>query len=284
MKRYIIFLICMLVCGNVFSQNRKCIIPDSTSYIVLSSQSNIIKNAKLVYCNVSRFPFLMGNNTLLMLANDDVDELVTFNLPKEIDKIEDVFIKDSLLICKDSNIIKNFNGEKVDTILIMPDDNYNIYPANDDYFYIVKHDEDSSSVYMVETVTGKFIKLFDSPVRIDNLAGTGYECIITCGNLIYFIAEGICIIVDEADSIIQSIDYYKGGAFYSTKNACYYLGLSCKSYPFINGNVKQLMLVDNHLYLLFSDGLLSVIDNADGYRRLFSEIINEQNEKGNEIH
>ena len=271
-----------MVCENVFSQNRKCIVPDSTSYIVLSSPSYIIKNAKLVYCNVSRFPFLMEDNTLLMLANDDVDELVTFNLPKEINKVEDVFIKDSLLICKDTNIIKSFNGENVDTILIMPNDNYNIYSANDNYFYIVKHDADSSSVYLVETVTCKFIKLFDSPIRINNLAGTGYECLITCGNSIYFIAEGICTIVAEADSMIQSIDYYKGGVFYSTKNACYYLGLPGKPLPFLLGDIKQLMLVDNHLYLLFSDGLLSVIDNVDGYRHLLNETVNKKNEKENE--
>ena len=287
MKKLVIFIVSvgLFLSINAYSQNQqKGFIPDSCSYMVISQPSRVTKNAQMVYGNNFKFPFLMSDGIMVLLANDEIKDTISFMLPNDIKDCEEAFILDSLLICKYSKTIKSFNGEKVDTVLVMPDEQYHIYPSNDGLFYLVKHDTDSSSVYLVQATTSKLMRLFDTPFLIDNITGTGRDSFVTSSGKIYFVSDDTCILLEVADSKVQSIDFSSDGAFYSTENACYYLGLPGKSYPFLLGNIKQLMLVDNRLYLLFRDGLLSVIDHADQYQALLDQVINEANKKENENH
>lgn len=260
----------------------KGFIPDSCSYSVISQPSRVTKNALLVYGNNFKFPFLMSDGTMLLLSNDEVKDPIAFSVPDEIKDCEKAFILDNLMICKYGKTVESFDGKKVKDIFAMPNEQYNIYPANDGFFYFVKHKADSSFVYLFEKPTKKFSKLFETPFLIDNLSGTGQETFVTSGEMIYFVSEEICSLVEVADSKVQSIDFYSEGAFFSTEKACYYMGLPGKSYPFMLGNIKQVMLVDNRLYLLFSNGLLSVIDHADQYQILLDVVINKENKNDDE--
>ena len=272
------FLLCLWFCGISFAQNtNKGFLPKTCSYTVLSQPSRVTKTAQLVFRNNSRFPFLYTDGTMFLLSNDEIKTSVIFALPEEIKDCEEVFFTDSLLICKYGRTIKSFNGEDVDDLVTMADEQYNIYPANDGFFYLVEHNTNSSSVYLVNASTGDFSKLFDAPFVIDIIAGTGPESYVTSGELIYIVSKEVCTLVEVADSEVQSLDFYSDGAFYSTEQACYYLGLPGKSYPFLLEDVKQVMLVDNRLYLLFSDGLLSVIDHADQYQTFLDEVMDEVN-------
>ena len=166
----------------------------------------------------------------------------------------------------------------------MPNEQFNIFPANDGSFYVVKQMTDSCFVYLFNIQEKKFSKLFDAPFMINKFAGTGKECFVTSGEMIYFVSDENCTLVEVADSKVQSIDFFSDGAFYSTEKACYYMGLPGKSYPFLLGDIKQVMLVDNRLYLLFGDGLLSVIDNANQYQTLLDKVMNEVNKNEDEKH
>lgn len=277
------FFVGLFLSINGYSQNQqKGFLPDSCSYMVISQPSRVTKNAQLVYGNNLRFPFLMADGVMLLLADDEIKDTISFMLPNDIKDCEEAFILDSLLICKYSKTIKSFNGEKVDTVLVMPDEQYNIYPSNDGLFYLVKHDTDSSSVYLVQVTTSKLMRLFDTPFLIDNITGTGRDSFVTSNGKIFFVSDDTCILLEVADSKVQSIDFYSDGAFYSTEDACYYLGLPGKSFPFLLGNIKQVMLVDNRLYLLFGNGQLSVIDRANQYQILLDDFMNGRNEKKNE--
>lgn len=286
MKKILSAVLLMLFVNlNSIAQSKnRGFIPDSCSYSVLSQPSRVTKNAQLVYGNNFRFPFLMSDGAMLLLSNDEVKDLVAFALPDVIKDCEDAFILDDLMICKYGKTVKSFDGEKVKDVFAMQDEQYNIYPANDGFFYFVKYKADSSFVYLFETPTKKFSKLFDTPFLIDNLAGTGKETFVTSGEMIYFVSEKTCSLVEVADSKVQSIDFYFDGAFFSTEAACYYMGFPGKSYPFLLSDIKQLMLVDSRLYLLFGNGLLSVIDCADQYQALLNQVINEANKKENENH
>lgn len=282
-KCLIISFACLLIKINTCAQNNKGFIPDSTSYTVLSQPSDNVKSANLVYSNVFKYPLLLVNDTLLLLS-DNIKTPVYFTFPESVKQCKDAFIIDSVFFCKCNNIIRSYAGKVFQDVLIMPDNNFNIYPATSKYFYLVTNQNNQSAVYLVNMQTNGYLKLFDTPFIIDEIAGTGSECYIASQTLIYFVSEEIFTLIEVTDSNVQSLDFYEGGLFYSTEKACYYLGLPGKSYPFLLGNIKQLMLVDHHLYLLFNDGLLSVIDNPDGYRHLLDEVINEQNEKEDEIH
>ena len=238
----------------------------------------------MVYGNSFRFPFLLTDGTMVLLSNDEVTNTVAFALPKEIKNCKDAFILDNQLVCKCGKSVKSFDGDDVVDVFALQDEQFNIYPANDGSFYCVKHNADSSSVYLFNNQTKRFSKLYDTPFLIDNLAGTGKETFVTFGEMIYYVSEEICTLVEVADSKVQSIDFYSDGAFYSTEKACYYMGLPGKSYPFLLGDIKQVMLVDNRLYLLFGDGLLSVIDNASQYQTLLDEVMNEVNKNEDEKH
>ena len=252
-------------------------IADSTSYIVISQPSAMTAQARLVDNDISRFPFLKIDNYMLLLSNDTVEDVSAFRLPNEIQGCEDIFIIDTIIICKVSNIIKQYDGEKVADVMIMPDDNYNIYPADYGYIYLVKHDKDTSCVMLLETNTRRYVTLFKTPFHVENLVGNGHECYITAGLMIFYFTENDYVPIVVGESRIQSLATYEGGVFYSTQKACYFMGEKGKSYPFLLGDIKQLMLINNRLYLLFRDGLLSVFDNADGYRKLLEEVTNEQN-------
>ena len=280
----LVLLLGVLFIHNTFAQNPKGFIPDSCSYRVISQPSELTKISSLVYGNNYKYPFLLFDNTVLLLSNDEVTEPVAFTIPKEMNACEDLFISEGLLICKRENSTKSFDGKRVIDLFSMPNADFNIYPANSSHFYFVKHSSDSSFVYLFEYSTKRFSKLFDAPFLIDHFVGNGHECFITSGEVIYYVSDEICTIVEVADSKIQSIDFYSEGAFFSTEKACYYMGLPGKSYPFLLGNIKQVMLVDNRLYLLFNDGLLSVIDNADQYQVLLDAVINGENKKENEKH
>ena len=285
LKFYIILATCLLTQGVTEAQSiKKGFLPGSCSYTVLSEPSRETKNAQIVYSDYYKFPFLLTDGTMLLLSNDEIKDPIAFNLPNEIKDCEDVFILDSLLICKYGNIIESFDGDRVDTLLIMPDEQYNIYPANNGLCYLVKHESDSSSVYLVQSTTGNILKLFETPIPIDNITGTGLESFVTSGEMIYFVSDEICTLVEVADSKVQSIDFFCDGAFYSTEKACYFMGIPGKSYPFLLGNIKQLMLVDNRLFLLFRNGLLSVIDQADQYQTLLDKVVNKDNKSEDEKH
>ena len=280
MNKVFFTILCFItICANCFSQDKKGFLPEGCSYSVISQPSKITKNAQLVYGNNFRFPFLFGDGTMVLLSNDEIEEPIVFSLPNEISDCEDVFILDSLIICKSNTTIKSYDGKKVDDILILPDNQYNIYSANDGRFYIVRYMTDSSSVYLFEVKTGYIMKLFEVPFIIDKIAGTGSESYVTTNETIYFVSEEISTIYEIADSKVQSIDFFSDGAFYSTKKACYYMGLPGKSYPFLFDDIKQVMLVDNRLYLLFRNGLLSVIDHADQYQTLLDEVLEEIDKK-----
>ena len=280
---FIIFVyLCFYLSLNCISQNNKGFIPDSCSYVVISQPSRVTKSAQLVYGNGFRFPFLMTDGTVLLLSNDDVKEPIAFALPGEIKDCDDAFILNDLMICKYGKTVKSFDGKEVKEVFGMPDEYYNIYPANEGSFYFVKYLADSSYVYLFDIPSKKFSKLFETPFLIDNLAGTGQESFVTSGDMIFFVSEDICTLVEVADSKVQSIDFNSDGVFFSTEAACYYMGLPGKSFPFLLGNIKQVMLVDNRLYFMFANGLLSVIDRANQYKFLMEDILNGQNEKKNE--
>lgn len=277
-------LLGVLFIHNTFAQNQKGFIPDSCSYRVISQPSELTKKSWMIYGNNFRFPFLLADNNILLLSNDEVKKPLAFAIPKEMDPFDDLFISDGLLICKRENSTKSYNGKKITDLFFMPNADFNIYPANSSHFYFVKHKSDSSFVYLYEFSTKRFSKIFDTPFLIDHLSGTGRECFITSGEVIYYVSDEVCTIVEVADSKVQSIDFYSEGAFFSTEKACYYMGLPGKSYPFLLGNIKQVMLVDNRLYLLFNDGLLSVIDHADQYQTLLDAVINKENKNDDEKH
>lgn len=276
----IVIVLGLFLASNCYSQSQqKGFIPDRCSYQVISQPSRITKNAQLVYGNNFRFPFLLSDGQMIMLSNDEVKEPIAFALPKEIRDCEDVFILDSLLICKYGSSIVSFDGETIDEVLVMDDEQYNIYPANEGYFYVVESASNSSSVYLIQVSTGDLYKLFDAPFSIDNIAGTGPKSYVTSNEMVYYVSEEICTLVEVTDSKVQSIDFYYDGAFYSTEKACYFMGVPGKSYPFLLGDIKQVMLVDNRLYLLFRNGLLSVIDNANQYQNYLDEVMEEVNKK-----
>lgn len=280
MKTIAFFIIGLLLALNCYSQSQQQgFIPKSCSYQVISQPSRITRNAQLVYGDNFRFPFLLTDGKMIMLSNDEVKEPIAFTLPKEIKDCEDVFIRDSLLICKYGTAIKSFNGEVIDEVLIMDDEQYRIFPANEGYFYVVENASDSSRVYLIQTSTGDLFKLFDAPFSIDNIAGIGSKSYVTSNELIYTVTEEECTLAEVTDSKVQSIDFYSDGAFYSTEKACYFMGTPGKSYPFLLGDIKQVMLVDNRLYLLFRNGLLSVIDNANQYQNYLDEVMDEVNKK-----
>lgn len=272
----ILFSVGLLLATNSFSQNQfKGFLPDKCSYQVISQPSRDTKTSQLVFGNTFRFPFLLTDGTMVLLSNDEIKNPVAFILPDEIKDCENNFILDSLLICKYGSSIMSFDGETIEEVLIMNDEQYNIYPANDGFFYLVENETTSSSVHLINTTTGKITKLFDAPFTIDNIAGTGPESYVTSNEMIYFVSKEVCSLVEVADSKVQSIDFYSDGAFYATEQACYYLGLPGKSYPFLSGNIKQVMFVDNRLYLLFRDGLLSVIDHADQYQTFLDNVMDK---------
>lgn len=282
MNRNIIYIIVALlglfVAANGYAQTKYSgIIADSTAYIVISQPSEITKNAKLIDNDLSRFPYLKIADTLLLLSTDTVKDVIAFTLPEEMYDCEDLFFIDTIIIGKVGDRIKQYDGEKVSTIMIMPDDNYDIYPADFGYIYIVRHDADTSSVILLELSTVRYVTLFKTPFHIDNLVGDGFECYVSAGIMMFYFTEKEYLPVIVGESTIQSIATYEGGVFFSTQNACYFMGEKAQSYPFLLGNIKQLMLIDNRLYLLFNNGLLSVIDNADGYRRLLEEAVKEIN-------
>lgn len=273
-----IFTFSLFLLTNSYSQNRKKgFLPEGCSYTVISQPSRDTKTAQLVFGNTFRFPFLLTDGNMVLLSNDEIKKTVAFILPNEIKDCEDIFILDSLLICKYGTSIKSFDGETIDEVLIMDDEQYNIYPANDGFFYLVENEATSSSVHLINATTGENTKLFDAPFTIDNIVGTGPESYVTSNEMIYFVSKEICSLVEVADSKVQSIDFYSDGAFYATEKACYYLGLPGKSFPFLSGNIKQVMLVDNRLYLLFRDGLLSMIDHVDQYQTFLDEVMNKVN-------
>lgn len=263
--------------GSFAQKGEKGFLPEGSTYMVIMEPSQTAKTTQLVFSNNYKFPFLLTDGKMVLLSNDEVEEPIAFALPKEIKDCADVFILDSLLICKMRANIKSFNGESTEDMLIMPDKQYNIFPANNGFFYLVRRGKDSSTVYLVETATGEFLKLFDTPFLIDNIAGTGPTSYVTSNEMIYYVSEEICTLVEVSDSKVKSIDFFSEGVFYSTEKACYYMGLPGKSFPFLFGEVKQLMLVDNRLYLLFKNGLLSVIDNANQYQTFMESIVNEVN-------
>ncbi|MBQ3944642.1 MAG: hypothetical protein II670_03415, partial [Alphaproteobacteria bacterium] len=242
----IIFSVGLLLATNSYSQNQhKGFLPDKCSYQVISQPSRDTKIAQLVFDNTLRFPFLLTDGNMVLLSNDEIKKPIAFILPNEIKDCENIFILDSLLICKYGTSIMSFDGETIDEVLIMEDEQYNIYPANDGFFYLVENKTTSSSVHLIKAATGEATKLFDSPFTIDNIAGTGPESYVTSNEMIYFVSKEVCSLVEIADSKVQSIDFDSNGAFYSTEKACYYLGLPGKSYPFLLGNIKQVILVDN---------------------------------------
>ena len=267
-----------------FSQNYKGFIPDSCAYTVISQPSRTTKYSQLVYGINFKFPFLMADGAMLLLSDDEVETPMGFALPYEMQNPSESFVVGNLLLCRYGNAVKSYDGKKVKKVLERQDENFKIYPADNDSFYYIKYEQDSSLVYLVDLKTEKFTKMFAVPFLIDRFVGSGQECFITSGEMIYFVSDEIFTIVEVADSRVQSIDFYSDGAFYSTEKACYYMGLPGKSYPFLLGDIKQLMLVDNRLYLLFRDGLLSVIDNASQYQSLLDRAINEANKKENENH
>ncbi|MBR6092199.1 MAG: hypothetical protein IKQ09_05215 [Bacteroidales bacterium] len=273
----IIIIIGVLINVNGIAQSKYSgFVPDSTSYYFISLPTTMTKDAILVDNDISNFPFLLIDDNMLLLSNDNIDNPIAFSLPDKMHGSEDVFIIDTIIISKVSDTIKKYDGYNVSNIMIMPDDNYDIYPANYGYIYFIKHDADSSSVMLMEMNTGKYVTLFTTPFHIENIVGDGLECYITSGVIVFYVTEKDFIPIAIGDTDIQSIVSYEDGVFYSTQKACYYIGSKGLSYPFLLGDIKQLMLVDNRLYFLFRDGLLSVIDNADSYHKLLEKAINEQ--------
>lgn len=281
-------IIFLFFCGIVllsqsgFSQDNKGFIPDSCSYMVISQPSRTTKYSQLVYGSNFKFPFLMAEGAMLLLSDDEVKAPVGFVLPIEIQNPNESFFVGDMLLCRLGNAIKSYDGKKVKKIWESQEEKFKIYPSNNESFYYIKQDQDSSSAYLFDLATEKFTKLFAVPFHIDRFAGLGRECFLSSGEMIYFFSDEIQTLAEVADSQVQSIDFFSEGAFYSTKKACYYMGLPGKSYPFLLGDIKQVMLVNNRLYLLFRDGLLSVIDNAHQYQILLDKVVNEANKNEDE--
>lgn len=268
--------ICLFWTNNCYSQGQnKGFLPDKSSYTVLSQPSRSTRDSQLVYNSSLRFPFLYADGAMILLSNDEVKEPVAFVLPEELRNCESMLFVDSLIICKCGKYIMSYDGENIDEVISMTDEQFELFPSNNGYFYLVESDLKTSSAYLVNPITDDNIKLFDAPFLVDNIVGTGTDSYVTSGEMIYFVSQEICTLVDVADSRVQSIDYYSDGAFYSTESACFYMGFPGKSFPILLGDIKQVVFVDNRLYLLFSDGLLSVIDQADQYQVFLNEIMDE---------
>lgn len=282
---FLAILGCVIMQMQAVSQsNYKGFIPDSCSYTVISQPSRTTKYSQLVYGNNFKYPFLMAEGAMLLLSDDEVKTPVVFGLPIEIQNPDESFVMNNLLLLRHGNVVRSYDGKKVEKLFERKEEKFKIYPANNDSFYYIKHEQDSSFAYLFDLATEKFTKLFAVPFHIDCFVGSGREVFLAFGEMIYFISDEIQTLVEVADSRVQSIDFFSEGAFFSTEKACYYLGLPGKSYPFLMGDIKQLMLVDNRLYLLFRNGLLSVIDHANQYQTLLDEVVNKVNKNEDEKH
>ncbi len=282
---FLAILGCVMMQMQAVSQsNYKGFIPDSCSYMVISQPSRTTKYSQLVYGNNFKYPFLMADGAMLLLSDDEVKTPVVFGLPIEIQNPDESFVIDNMLLLRQGNVVRSYDGKKVEKLFERKEEKFKIYPANNDSFYYIKHEQDSSFAYLFDLATEKFTKLFAVPFHIDCFVGSGREAFLSSGEMIYFVSDEIQTLVEVADSRVQSIDFFSEGAFFSTEKACYYLGLPGKSYPFLLGDIKQVMLVDNRLYLLFRNGLLSVIDHANQYQTLLDEVVNEVNKNEDEKH
>lgn len=253
----------------------KAVLPEGCTYEVLMQPSKSMETAQMVYGNDYGFPFLRMEGVVSLLPNNEIKKTVAFELPREIKDDENVIVLDDQLICKCAKSVKSVNGEKVNDVFSMSDDGFNIYPANSGSFYLVKHNADSCFVYLFNTYSKGFSKLFNVPSQISDFVGTSQEKLIVSDKVIYQVSEKMHALCEVANSKVQSLDFYSGVVFFSTEKACYCMGLSGKPIPFLTGNIKQVMVVDNRLYLLYKDGMLSVIDHAKNFQTLLNKVVNK---------
>lgn len=238
-------------------------LPEGCTYTVLLQPSRTMKSAQMVYGEGYTSPLLRNEGKLFKLSNNEIEELTAYRLPKEIGNGESVFILNNQLICKCGSSVKCHDSKSMKELFSLTDVNFNIYPAFDGKFYLVKYKADSSFVYLFDTQTKKFTKQFDTPFQIENLAGTGLESIVTSGKLVYHASTEVQAMGEITGSKVQSVAFISKGIFLSNEKACYCMDLSGKSCPFMVSSIKQVMMLDDRLYLLFEDGMLSVIDNAN---------------------
>jgi len=238
-------------------------LPDGCSYIELLQPSKLKKNVQLVYSDSQRFPLLRKNGKIVFFSDNETEDITAYNLPSEIEDNDIVFVIKNQLICKCQNSVKSIRRNKMKDVFSVSDGNFDIYPAHGESFYFVKHKADSSYVYLFDTQTKTFTKQFSLPSKIGHLAGSWMDCFATSGKMIYHISKETQRINETIDTDVQSIACYAGGAFFSTKKACYYIGPAGKPISLLVGNIKQLMMINDRLFLLYEDGRLSMLNHAD---------------------
>lgn len=251
------------------------LLPNDCIYTVLLQPSRLKENIQLVYNDNQRFPLLRKNGKIVFLSDNTTEDITAYNLPSEIRDNDNAFVINNQLICKCRNHVKSTKRKKTNDVFYLPDENFDIYPARGESFYLVRHKEDSSFVYLFDTQIKNITKQFVIPYKIENLSGSLTDCFVSSGNMIYHASKETQKSSEIGDAEIHSIAFYSGGAFFSTEKACYYIGSSGSTIPIINGNIRQLMMIDNRLYLLYEDGKLSVINNANRIPTLLGQILNE---------
>ncbi|MDR2036749.1 MAG: hypothetical protein LBQ60_02380 [Bacteroidales bacterium] len=281
--KYIIKIVLLSCCTHSKAQVKEGFLPQESSYSVIFEK---IDDVKLI--NKTKL-FIAPNGTLLTLTDNTIVPIYLAKDKKEIKDVDFVFdlsktypdaqdimwLNGKGIIIRHGTRIKNITDEGIYDIIMMPNNNFSIYPAKDNLIYIALYGKNNlTSLYLFDVLTKESCKLIDMPFRISDLNGDGDFCFICSGNDIYYLSEKNIKKVVSAPDPVVSLATSEYGLFYGTPNGIYYMDNPNESIYFFKASIKQLLCANNMLYIFTKNGFMSIINNANGYHEMYQRLRN----------
>lgn len=274
---YSIFLIFILLfsCKKTVNTEKEIvniILPDQSQCVILLSDSIIPERAS-VFLDASGIAYLLIDSVVFHLEAENIDSIkepMLFFDSIIPDKI--CCFNDGTILFSENNFLSQVEGGEIKRLMAFPSNNFNIEKAGEKGAYISFFDDSEKQYNLILVNKDEMTahKLLNDSLPII-VSGFGELTAIALEKSVYLLYEGENKLIFQAQEPIRHLAFAPNGIFYTTENNVGYFNSEI-NIIFLEKAIRDMLSVDNMLFLLSKDGSLYKITNTEYFKELSNYI------------
>ncbi len=265
-----IFIILLLFPLFAFGDEINCLLPDGTRFesLVPAKQINAPYHLRI---DPRDNLFFVSEGVCVNLSKKD-SPVIAF--PQSFSMTDVSWLKNGDCLFSDKSNIY-YRNEECDSVLMLVHTKMNNiqYKASDYGIYF--YDKDSTELFFFSYPKAQIKKVCQFALSINDISIFGDAVFVAYGDAVCIIssnAELVKLFKNKTPITALAVNDDKT-LFYGTSEGLYYYDNEDRQFKIANGNIADLLISKNCLYLQFADGASAKIHNISEYRKSTEGII-----------
>lgn len=274
-NRYLLYALCILLCACCRSQQQEedslsILLPNSSEYIVLIPSG--LDTSQFIIRDFYEGHGLVVSGFYYMLFEDSVPQY--YHFPFECQYTDIAWYRGNCYIAKDSLLIYVEDNGKEHIILRTDGVIKKIFPTQDGIYFA---GDSILSFFRFSIAEAEPITQFKACIH-DIYPLDENICFVAVESNIIQINKGEAFRVHSDSLKINSIEITPKGLFFATDNYVCYLSSNGYSFPIVEQGARQLIRLEDNLYIIYNDNSCAIITNISNYNKFTQNVQNYEME------